>query len=479
MTSTPPITTPASSSQPVAIIGGGLAGMSAAAALCQHGVPVVLYEARRRTGGRAGSFFDAPSGTDVDYCQHVAMGCCTNLLALLQRTGLLDAWQRHDQLRFLDPEGRTTLFAADPLPAPLHLARSLLSARFLCLRDRIAVARGLVRLMRFRSATDVSWDSFQQWLEANQQPLAAQRRFWQPIVESALGESADKVDAGAARKVFVDGFAAHRDAFHLYIPDQPLSQLFGDALPAWLQRHGVDVRCGCPVTALHSTSDSIAVTAAGRTQQHCHAILAVPWHQLDRIGGRDLGLAATQRAAIENFPASSIAGIHLWLDAPLTRLQHVVFVDRFCQWLFSGGRTSPRLDGNATEHYYQVVISSAANVQRMPRDDVARRVREELRQAFPDTASARLLRYRIVNDPQAVFSLSPAVQRQRPQTGTTEPRLFLAGDYTDTGWPATMEGAVISGARAAEAVLAAHGRPSHCEAPPLARGWLARRLIRP
>jgi squalene-associated FAD-dependent desaturase len=469
----------------IAIIGGGLAGLSAAHCLAtatQHlaGRPeIILYESRRTTGGRAGSFVDTKTGQSVDYCQHVAMGCCTNLIDLIRQCGLNDQWTPHRNLSFYHPDFPASPFVPSRwLPPPLHLMPTLAKLAYLSARQRGEIRRGTLKLMRTRSAVLRSITA-QQWLTAAGQSPDTVADYWDVVIVSALGESSHAVSMAAARKVFVDGFLAARGASDVWIPRQSLSELFGDQLPAAVARLGVTILTQTPIRSIDYAASSpnphkIILTTSTTEESFDHAIIATAWHQVGKIVSESLARAASidpNRWA--SVPTSPISGVHLWFDNPITDTPHAVMVGTMSQWLF------PRPVDTATKgHYYQVVISAARAVRQMPNQDVIDRVVEELCVAFPKTRLAKLLASRVVTDPQAVFSIRPEVEAIRPQSSTNLPSLHLAGDFVQTGWPATMEGAVISGRQAANSCLAAMKLPPHPISAGLPKNLLTRLLIR-
>lgn len=469
----------------VVIIGGGLAGLSAAEAIARSGAEAVVtvLESRRVTGGRAGSFLDPVSGESVDYCQHVAMGCCTNLLSLLEACGLSDAFTRSSTLSFHHPHAPTSTLAPHPwLPAPLHLLPALQSLAFLTREQRRQIRRGTWRLMRcpperLRSVVAVDW------LRAAGQSEATIAGYWDVIITSALGESCDEVSMAAARKVFVDGFLAARGASDLLVPRTSLSDLFGVRLPLVLSNLGVSILTRASVRSLRISPQSKQTERLcielgnldGTPLEADHVILAVPWHQVQNIV--DPALAARAELAVDlwgAFPNSSISGVHLWFDRPITSEPHAVLVGTVSQWLFQREST----ESSPCGHYYQVVISAAHPLRCLTHDEVVQRVVGELASVFPSAATAQLLHSRVVTDPQAVYSLRPEVDAVRPLSRTALPCLHLAGDYVQTGWPATMEGAVISGRLAANRVLRRLGGTPATICDGLPRNWLSRLLIR-
>jgi len=420
----------------VVVVGGGLAGLAAAAALTESRCRVTLLEARRRCGGRAASFEDPVGGGLVDACQHVAMGCCTNFLDLCHRAGLEDALRRDRTLWFIGPDGdRSRCTPSRLLPAPLHLAPLLLGMRHFSVGEKFALGLGMLRLARQRPAGGADTATALQWLRSIGQPERVIRLFWQPVIESALGESIDLVGVAAARKVAVDGFLAHRDAADLIVPTEPLGRLFGDRLIRWLEAAGVVVASGMTVTEIER-----AAVRCGTESIACDAVvLAVPWKAAARLVP-DIVPAGDARLA-----GSPITAVHLWFDRDVIDVPHAVLVGRVSQWVFRGepGSTAPG--------HCQVVISASRGLMQSERQAIVDQVVAELREVFPAARHATLRDAKVVTDPTAVLSVRPGVDAQRPAAITRVPNLFLAGDWTATGWPSTMEGAIRSGRIAAAA----------------------------
>jgi squalene-associated FAD-dependent desaturase len=447
----------------VLVVGGGLAGLAAAAALVDSGARVTVLEARRQAGGRAASFEDPVTGGLVDACQHVAMGCCTNFLDLCRRAGLSDALRRDRTLWFIDPDdNRAACTPSRILPAPLHLAPLLLGMRHFSLREKIMLGRGMLGLARARAATDAVRPTARAWLQGAGQPDRVIRLFWQPVIESALGESIDLVDIAAARKVCVDGFLAHREASDLFVPTEPLSVLFGRRLTEWLLARGVSIETGRGVTAIERDEGGrvIAATVDERRVPCDALILAVPWRAAAKL------VPDVVPSADERLAGSPITAVHLWFDRACIDLPHAVLVGRVSQWIFKPTDGPPG--------YCQVVISASRGLFEGDRDQLRETVVAEVRSAFPMAREATLVASKIVTDPTAVLSVRPGVDAVRPAARTTVPNLFLAGDWTATGWPSTMEGAVRSGRLAAAACMASLGGPSRGLTPDLSKGLLVR-----
>ena len=465
------------------VVGGGLAGLSAAAALMKAGLvqmghEVIVLEARRRVGGRAASFEDPLTGGLVDACQHVAMGCCTNFLDLCKEAGVAGSLRRDRTLYFIGHDGIPA--ACTPsvwLPAPLHLGPLLLGMRHFTFREKTALALGLLRLARYnrkKRGTHVQKDSgiqdetAQTWLEFIGQPERVIRLFWQPVLESALGESIDLVSVVAARKVVVDGFLAHRNASDLYVPTQPLGRLFGEHLVEWLKNCGVTVETGRSVTAIQlDATGRVSAVRCGTEEILCDSlIVALPWKQAARL------LPDIVPVGNEHLTGSPITAVHLWFDRDVMNLPHAVLVGRVSQWVFRGDDSQKNVPG-----YCQVVISASRGLQGDDRDVLLATVISELKAIFPAAREAQLLNARIVTDPTAVLSVRPGVEAVRPAAVTHVPNLFLAGDWTATGWPSTMEGAVRSGRLAAQAAGGSLIVSQQWQTPDLPKNWLVRRII--
>jgi squalene-associated FAD-dependent desaturase len=451
----------------VAVIGGGLAGLAAATMLAERGFRVTVLESRQRLGGRAGSFVDPVTGQLIDACQHVSMGCCTNLTHFLDTIGAGHFLAAQPKLHFVTPDRRRSVFKADPWPAPFHLGRALLGAHYLTPVEKFRVAWGMLALLRARPSDD---PPLLDWLLAHRQTHRTIDRFWGVVLVSALNESVEKLGLKYARKVFVDGFIRHRDGFVVHVPTVPLGRLYGDELLGWLARHHVEVCENAGVKRLE-------LAPAGQQVDHLLLrdsstftadwyVLAVPFDRVADMLPDELLAGEPYFGNVRNLTPSPITSVHLWFDRQVTALPHAVMVDCEGQWAFNRGEVAPG------EFYLQVVVSASGELKARGRDEIERRIVAELAQLFPAVAEAKLLRSKVVTEHAATFSAVPGVDAWRPQQASPLGNLAVAGDWTATGWPATMEGAVRSGYLAAETILARSGRPERLVRPDL--GWRSR-----
>lgn len=457
-------------SNTIAIIGGGLAGMAAALRLREHGLHVELFEARRALGGRAASYRDSTSGELIDHCQHVSMACCTNFADFCHRTGIADDFERYHTLHFFDAEGRRSdLQASRWLPAPLHLGPSFLRMGFLPWRDRLRTGLVMLRLARTTNQESAQSPTIGQWLREQGVSTTAIERFWSVVLVSALGETIERASLAAARKVFVDGFLAHRAGYAVEIPHRSLRELCDERVASHLEQAGVVLHRYAPLSQLQGNAQGVRELelATGERRKFTHYLLAVPWRKAFDLLTPELQAALPHLKCAQQFGSSPISGVHLWFDRPLTPLPHAVLVDRLTQWLF-------RREIGGAGHYYQAVISASRDLSSMPSEEVVATVVSDIQAVFPAAREAKLLSSKLVTEREAVFSYRPGLDSERPTATTKVNNLFLAGDWTATAWPATLEGAVRSGYLAAEAILRATNHRATLLAPDLPRGWLTR-----
>ena len=444
----------------VLIIGGGLAGLAAATALAPRGFRVTVLESRNRLGGRAGSFTDPSTGQLVDACQHVSMGCCTNFRHFCRTVGM-NHWLRPQPcLYFMTPDRRVSRFKADHWPAPFHLARSFLAAHFLTIKEKIRIARGLALL---KSANHEDDPPFVDWLANSGQSSSTIDRFWGVVLTSALNETPDRVGLRYARKVFLDGFLGHRRGFEVEVPTVPLGRLYGEELQKWFANHGIRLQLNAGIKSIRIVNQRVQGLDLrdGDFRQADWYLSAVPFDRLLDLLPAEAIDGDCYFSNLRRLETSPITSVHLWYDRPLMNRPNLVLIGCLGQWIFNRGQVAP------AEHYFQVVVSSARQFQALGHGEVQRRVVEELQRLLPEAQSAKLLRARVITEQSATFSAVPGVDQWRPAQASPIRNLYLAGDWTATGWPATMEGAVRSGYLAAEALLERLGRKERLVQPDL------------
>ncbi len=424
----------------ILIIGGGLAGMAAAIALESIGKKVTLLEAGRRLGGRASSFDDPKTGEELDNCQHVLLGCCTNLIDFYKRMGVSDRIQWEAAIHFVDGDAREYSLASTPrLPAPLHLGLSMAKFGILSWSERIAATRAMLEMMQLgrKGRANLADITFGEWLDAHEQPASLLPKLYDPVLVGSLNEQCRPASAEYAIQVFQDALLAHSQGFLLGLPNCPLRQLY-ENLPC------KDVRMGTRVTDLIYSGDRVIAVklANGETLNADAVILATNHHATARM----LPVNDPRLAGLERLESVPILGVHLWFDRPILTQSHAALIEGPLQWLFRKDHAGKSVHG---------VISAAREWVDVPKEECLRQFEAQVRLQFPASREATLERGVVVVEKRATFAPTPGVDRLRPHqappAGAVK-NLYLAGDYTRTGWPATMEGAVRSGYLAAEAV---------------------------
>jgi squalene-associated FAD-dependent desaturase len=466
----------------VIVIGGGLAGLSSAVALAEAGFRVRLLEKRPYLGGRATSYA-LPDGEHVDNCQHVTLGCCTNLDDFYRRVGASEKIRWYDRLYFLDANGRRSVVQASPLPPPLHLAPSFALSPSLTWRDKRAIARAMIRIVRSggrpADAEQSPGITMLDWLRRHGQTEHAIERFWSIVLVSALDEELARTDAHYGVDVFWKAFLANRGGFRMGIPSVPLGELY-DGCRAGVERRGGEVLLRAGVREIHVQGDRIGGIALenGTELTADFYITAVPYDVLPALLPPAIAEREPSFAGLRNLHTAPITGVHLWFDRPVMNEPYLTLLDRTTQWVFN----KSRLYGNGVEkdggQYLQLVISASYDLVPRSRQEIIALCHREMTEVFPAVRGAVLRKATVVKETAATFSPEPGCDRWRPAQRSPLKNLFLAGDWTATGWPATMEGAVRSGYLAAEAILAAAGNPQKLVRPDLPVQGLVRFCVR-
>jgi len=463
------------SSPSVLVIGGGLAGLSSAVALAEAGLRVRLLEKRPHLGGRATSY-TLPDGSEVDNCQHVTLGCCTNLADFYSRVGAGEKIRFYDRLYFADKQGQRSIIEAAPLLPPLHMAPSFLLFRALTLADKRSIANAMLAIARSGgNPPRIDGISMLDWLHRMNQTPDAIERFWRVVLVSALDEELARTDARYGIEVFWKAFLGNSTGYRVGIPTVPLADLYEGCREA-IVRQGGEVRLRSGIRELRVLANCFAgaVLDDGTEIFADACVSAVPHDVLLDLLPVECTDANTSLEGLRHLKTSPITGVHLWYDRQVMTEPFLTLLDHTTQWVFNktllykrdvtnhGAARPSEEQAAAVEdggQYLQLVISASYDLIPRSRQEIIELCRRELADVLPLTREAQLRKATVIKEVNATFSPEPGADRWRPGQKISLANLYLCGDWTRTGWPATMEGAVRSGYLAAEAVLADRGEP--------------------
>jgi squalene-associated FAD-dependent desaturase len=446
----------------VVVVGGGLAGLSAACALADAGYRVRLLEKRRYLGGRASSYEHPGTGEVIDNCQHVLLGNCVNLIDLYRRLEVSDAIGWFDRLTFVEPGGRRSILEPSFLPAPFHDMPAFLRAAAFSFSDKLAIGRGLSAFIA--GVPKDSEENFAHWLARHGQTSGAIERFWKPVLVSALNEDPDHMSVHYAGQVIRKSLLLSPGAGRMGVPTIPLSELYSRAI-GYMQNRGGQVDLSSAPESFQWSDETRQWTVGVQGQSFTAdaIVLALAFEGMSRLMPALPQSPEAEHLArnLERFGHSPITGIHLWFDREITDLDHAILLDRTIQWLFHKSRLQPEKRRGAEGSYVELVVSASKSLVEMQRQEIIDLAVRELVEFFPLVEQAKLMKAAVVKEVRATYSIRPQLEAIRPSPLSPWPRMFLAGDWVATGWPATMEGAVRSGYLAAEAISQAAGKPAH------------------
>jgi squalene-associated FAD-dependent desaturase len=440
------------------VIGAGFAGLSAAVRLARHGAHVLVLEARSRLGGRATAFNDRETGELVDNGQHVLLRCYEETLAFLDLIGAREnvSFQSGLGVTMVDRQGVRSRLELPALPPPLHLIAGVFDWPALTWNDRLSVLRMRTPLRLARRALEPGahaiaaspGETVENWLIRNGQTARLREMLWEPLALAALNQQPSHAAAPAFARVLAEMFGPEPKAAAIGIPNKPLDAMYAEPARAFLERHGGTVRTETPAR-IGIRGDRLVHVENGSEQFGAPVVVsAVPWFAFaDLFDGEPPAIAGVIAQARRMQPCP-IVTVNLWLDGPLFEEPFVGLPGRDMQWVFD-----KRQAFGASASHLSLVSSGAEALARRGNEELIALAHDELLNAFPRARTSRVLRATVVREPRATFSLAPG-QPRRPDTVTPVRGLYLAGDWIETGLPATIESAVRSGHRAGDAAAA-------------------------
>jgi squalene-associated FAD-dependent desaturase len=438
----------------VIVIGAGFSGLSAAARLAGRGARVLVLEARSRLGGRATAFPDRETGELVDNGQHILLGCYTETLAFLAAIGARENVRVQPQLgvTMIDPTGRRTRLSCPPLPPPLHVVAGVMDWDALSWRDRLSVlgmasplriARGELRPGATRKAASPG-ETVENWLIRNGQTPRIRELLWNPLALAALNQMPEQAAAPVFTRVLAEMFGPDPTASAIALPTRPLHLMYAEPARAYIEARGGVVRTGAPARVRVTDGVLAGVDVDGESVKTDQVVSAVPWFALPDLFPDEPSALREVVERARRTAASPIVTVNLWFDRLVMDEPFIGLPGRAMQWVFD-----KRIVFGGEASHLSLVSSGAASVVSLTNTELTALAHAELCEAMPEVREARLARATVVREPRATFSLAPG-QPVRPPSDTGVRGLWLAGDWIDTGLPATIEGAVRAGHRAAD-----------------------------
>lgn len=444
------------------VVGAGFAGLSAAVELSARGARVAVVEARRRLGGRATSYRDRVTGDWVDNGQHVIFGCYHETLRFLRTIGARDGLQLQPNLAvtYVDRDERTIRFACPSLPPPLNLVAGILEWDELSFAERLSSLRMVAPLRRARRQATGSRhevvsegdETARDWLIRHGQGPRLRDLLWEPLALAALNQPAEHAAAAPFMRVLAELCGPGRSSASIGVPTRPLDQFYAEPARAFIESHGGSVRAGSAARMSFVGHRLLGVEAHKELLSAPAVISAVPWFALPRLFDptpAPLARVVSRAAEMRGMP---IVTVHLWFDRPVLDEPFLGLLGRDTHWVFDTRHSF----GDGASHL-TLVSSGAQDIVRLSNAELTERALGDLRSTVPRVLDASLVHSLVIRERQATFSLAPG-EPERPDTKTVIRGLFLAGDWIETGLPSTIEGAVISGRRAAEAAYEELGR---------------------
>jgi squalene-associated FAD-dependent desaturase len=431
------------------VVGGGVAGIAAAMEAAHQGMEVILVEAHRYLGGRARSFRDDVTGDELDNGQHVAMGCYWNLRRILRALGTEELLAPRDPvpIAFASPSGVRDIFHPYRWKGRSGVMRGLLEMRSFSLAERLQLLRGAL-CIALRKRNHLTCADL---LTACRQSGRVQERFWMPLVLATLNAPVASADSSLLTVVLRRVIFGGGDSHYLLVPRAGLSKLW-EPLPAWLAERGGSIKLGTRVEEFVWLDNRIIGVATSTEEEiRGHAVIAaVPPRAFVRLLPEHYRSSVALLDTLEPVP---IVSVYLWYDRPLALPPVVGLWGTTAQWVFDRTAFLERMPEQRNRYpgHLQVTVSAAHALSQQPATEIVEQISEELCDVFPAISRARLLRWRVIKERAATPLLTPKTARIRLTTASGIEGLFVAGDWTATGLPATLEGAALSGITAARA----------------------------
>ena len=461
----------------VTVVGGGVAGLSAACALADAGFQVTILERRSYLGGRASSYLHPGTGEVIDNCQHVLFGCCTNLIDLYQRIGVAGKIFWDSSMTMIEPGGRRSVLAPSGLPSPLHGLPAILKSTCFSFKDKLSLmfAFGAI-LLGPKPDPD---RSLLDWLESHRQSSGALERFWRLVIASALNADLDQISLPFAVKVIRQVFLNSARAGAMGMSTIPLSDLYGAAQKYLeVRRSGIQFNANVESADWNENKKSWSIQTRDGEFKSEMLILALPFEATAKLIPRlpNTEMAARLCSRIQSLQNWPICSVHLWFDQEITELDHAVLLDSDIHWMYHKSRWQPQRDSNAS--YIELVISASREFASLTREQALNRALSQLADFFPKVKDAKLIKSAFIKEMRATANVPPGADFVPPGAKSPWPNCFLAGDWTGTGWASTMESAARSGYKAAEALCRSLNDPSKFLVPDLRPKGFMRFLAR-
>lgn len=440
----------------VVVIGGGVSGLTAAVDLTSHGFSVLLLEQKPRCGGRTYSFVHKETGEEVDNGQHMMMGCYHSTLRFLKTIGTLSdvTIQKNLTVAFRHSQRGVFCLQAAFLPAPLNVLIGLLRLKSLSFTQRLSLLRVGAALVFARPDSDARLQAMTvaEWLDGLHQPEENKKYLWDIIAIGTLNDSPALVSAALFVKVLQSAFLGSRINSSMVIPRKGLSKIFVDAATDFLMQHNGEILTNTSVERIHVKDDGVVsvVLNSGEVVSPRAVISAVPYFEVQKMFGEEVVGKLPELRLSDQFISSAIVTLHLWFDKQFMEEEFVALLDSPIHWVFNKSKIYGK-KGNGLL-YLSLVISGAADFVEKEKEEIVVMALSELKRFYPQSVDAKLVHSLVVKEKRATFSPRVGTHALRPSHTTSIESLFLAGDWTDTKLPATIEGAVQSGYACSELV---------------------------